>query len=412
MFKPYAMFVGLRYTGAKRRSQLVSFISLVSMLGMTVGVALLIVVLSVMNGFDYEMRHRILGLVPHITIHSYGAGQDLAEVKEIIGKHPEVKAVAEFVQLNAMLIKGQEVEGVLVYGIDPQQERRVSIIDRYLHPGILEQLQDDHSGIVLGAVLAKKLGLTAGDAVNLMVPEENTSGRLRPRFKRLMVLGLLNTGTEIDQGIALINLSAALALQGDQSQGKSLRVSIKDTFAAPRVAWELGQNIPYGYSTRDWTRSHGNLYSAIQLSKQLVGMMLTTIIAVAAFNVVSALVMIVSDKRGDIAILRTLGASPRGIMVIFVMQGSLIGILGTLMGVLIGLALAYGVSDIVAAIEFVFHVQFLNTDVYPVSELPSDPRLEDVLLIAGTAILMSVIATLYPAWKAARVQPAQALRYE
>lgn len=412
MFKPYPLFIGIRYAGAKRRSQLVSFISLISMLGMTVGVALLILVLSVMNGFDREMRTRILGLVPHITVTAYGPEQDWDAIKTRVLHHAEVKAVAPFAQLNAMLLRGSKVEGTLIYGIDPQQERNVSIIADYIDSSALDSLQGESSGIVLGAALAARLGVETGDNINVMVPQEDPQGRMRPRFDRLQVAAVFRTGTEVDQSIALISLEKALSLMAPADRAQGMRISVVDTFQAPRIAWEINQNIPYGYSTRDWTRTHGNLYSAIQLSKQLVGLMLLTIIAVAAFNVVSALVMIVTDKRGDIAILRTAGASPGGIMAVFMMQGTLIALIGTALGTLIGVGLSLAITDIVATFESVFGVQFLNSDVYPVDYLPSDLRALDVMRVCGTALVMSILATIYPAWRASRVQPADALRYE
>jgi len=420
VFNPYPLFIGIRYSGAKRRSQLVSFISLVAMLGMAVGVALLIVVLSVMNGFDHEMRTRILGLVPQVTIFSYGPVKDrqsdwqLIEEKAI--QHPDVKAVAPFAQLNAMLLRGSEVEGVMIYGINPTREASVSIIGDYVDPSALAALQDSpenlSTSILLGAALAERLGVLAGDSLNIMVPLDNGKSSIRPRFLRVTVGALFDTGTELDQAVALISINQALALmpEGERSQG--LRVTLKDTFQAPRVSWELSQNIPYRYTTRDWTRTHGNLYSAIQLSKQLVGLMLLTIIAVAAFNVVSALVMIVTDKRGDIAILRTAGASPLGIMAIFMVQGTMIAIIGTLGGATIGVLLSLFITDIVAGLEAILHIHFLSSDVYPVNYLPSDLRGSDVAVVCATAFGMSLLATIYPAWRASRVNPAEALRYQ
>jgi|TARA_B110000908_G_scaffold133489_1_gene157445 lipoprotein-releasing system permease protein len=420
LFSPYPLFIGIRYAGAKRRSQLVSFISGVSMCGMAVGVALLILVLSVMNGFDREMRTRILGLVPQINVISYGKGavqpEEWRDVEAQVLRHPDVKAVAPFVQLNAMLLKGTTVEGVLIYGIDQQREQSVSIIGDYVNDLALESLSDaegSHSkGILLGAALALRLGVSVGDNINLMVSQQSDSGRVSPKFVRLTVSSLIKTGTELDQSVALISINRALSLMPPDLRRKGLRVTLNDTFEAPRVAWELSQNIPYGYIARDWTRTHGNLYSAIQLSKQLVGLMLLTIIAVAAFNVVSALIMIVTDKRGDIAILRTAGASPMGVMAIFIVQGSLIALIGTAFGTLLGVALSLTITDIVSGMEGVLGIQFLNSDVYPVDYLPSDLRLGDVFMVCGTAFAMSILATIYPAWRASRIQPADALRHE
>lgn len=421
MYKPYPLFIGIRYAGAKRRSQLVSFISWVSMLGMAVGVALLILVLSVMNGFDQEMRTRILGLVPHVSILTYGSsngddGQQWQVIEEKISQHPEVRAMAPFAQLTGMLLRGTEVEGVLIYGIVPKREQQVSIIGDFVSTSALNTLHDHpgslSSSILLGAGLAQRLNVGVGDSVNLMIPQHNDSGRINPKFARLKIAEVVRTGTEVDQSVALISLQRALSLMPAGQRNQGLRISVTDTFEAPRVAWELGQNIPYGYVTRDWTRTHGNLYSAIQLSKQLVGLMLLTIIAVAAFNVVSALVMIVTDKRGDIAIMRTLGASPMGVMAVFMVQGTLIALIGTAVGTVIGVVLSLCITDIVALLESVLNIHFLNSDVYPVDYLPSDLRWIDVLQVCGTAFVMSIGATIYPAWKASRVLPAQALRHE
>ena len=416
MFKPYTLFIGLRYAGSKRRSQLVSFISLVSMSGMAVGVALLILVLSVMNGFDREMRTRILGLVPHINVIAYGesanAEQDWQQIRQEILYHPDVKAIAPFARLNAMLLKGTRVEGALIYGIDPQQEKNVSIITDYVKAEALQHLESDSRQILLGSALASRLGVEIDGVLNVMVPQENIQGRISPRFIQLTVADVFDTGTELDQSVALIAIDTALSLMPPEQRRQGMRITVKDTFQAPRVAWELAQNIPYGYTTRDWTRTHGNLYSAIQLSKQLVGLMLLTIIAVAAFNVVSALVMVVTDKRGDIAILRTAGASPAGIMAVFMVQGTVIALIGTAAGTVLGVVLSLTITDIVAAMEHLFHIQFLNSDVYPIDYLPSDLRLPDVLMICGTAFMMSLLATIYPAWRASRVLPAEALRYE
>lgn len=418
MLRPYTFFIGLRYAGAKRRSQLVSFISLIAMLGMTIGVALLIVVLSVMNGFDLEMRQRILALVPHVTVKSYSSdiqhmSANWEQVEAIIHQHPEVQATAPFVRVGGMLLRGTDVESVLIYGIDINREKRVSIIDEFLDKSAIEQLASASDVIVMGAALANKLELAVGDSVNVMVPRLGVTGRSQPpSFKKLMMAGQFNTGTELDQSIALVRLASAEQLAAGDNQAHGIRILLDNTFSAPRVAWELEQNLPYGFVTQDWTRHHGNLYSAIQLSKQLVGLMLLTIIAVAAFNVVSALVMVVTDKQGDIAILRTLGASSRDIMTIFMVQGSLVGIVGTFFGVLFGVLLSLSITDLVTMLEGLFNHQFLQSDVYPIDYLPADLRLEDVMTVALTALFMSFLATIYPARKAAKVMPADALRYE
>lgn len=412
MFKPYTVFIGARYAGAKWRNQLVSFLSVVSILSMTVGVALLILVLSVMNGFDQEMRTKILGLVPHITITANSADKNWDTVERIVTASDGVTASAPFTQLNAMLLRGTEVEGIQVFGIEPSREVAVSIISQYVPMSRLQQLAGDSDSIIIGSALAARLGLEVGSTVNLMVPQENNQGRVTPQFARLQVAAIFHSGTEIDQAVAFMGLQRSLSLMPPDRQFRGLRVSVSDTFAAPEIAWQLAQHIPYGFNVRDWTRTHGNLYTAIQMSKQLVGLMLVTIIAVAAFNLVSALVMIVNDKRGDIAILRAVGASRGGIMKIFIIQGTIIAVFGTVAGCLLGLLLSEVVTDLVAMLESLLGIQFLQSDVYPVDYLPADVRWQDVLSVAATAFCLSVLATLYPSWRAARVEPAEALRYE
>lgn len=412
MYKPYSAFIGARYAGAKWRNQLVSFISVVSIVSMTVGVALLILVLSVMNGFDHEMRSKILGLVPHITINAYRGDSNWEAVEKIVDATPGVLASAPYTQLNAMLLRGTDVEGVQLFGIDPERESAVSIVQQYVAAEDFAALAGDSQAIILGAALAQRLHLSAGANVNIMVPQENTQGRVTPRFARFTVAAVFHTGTEIDQSVAFIGIQPSLQLMPEGNQQRGLRLRVANTFDAPQIGWELSQHIPYGFTVRDWTRTHGNLYAAIQMSKQLVGLMLVTIIAVAAFNLVSALVMIVNDKRGDIAILRAVGASSGGIMRIFIVQGVIIALLGTVTGCLIGVALSYVVTDLVGLLESLLSIQFLHSDVYPVDYLPSDVRWQDVAMVSGTAFVLSILATLYPSWKASRVEPAEALRYE
>lgn len=425
MFKSFPFVIGMRYAGAKRRNQLVSFISLMSVMGMALGVALLILVLSVMNGFDLEMRTRILGLVPHITILPHQLQEQYLSSEEIINpeqayqglvsqvlKHPGVKAVAPYTQLNAMLLKGTDVETVMVYGINPAQEIDVSIIGDYVDINALTSLTGMSRSIIMGSALAKRLGVHIDGTVNLMIANELSPGRIKPKFSRFTLVATFKTGTKIDQNVALIALDKSLSLMPENNKVKGLRVTLHDTFSAPGINWAFNQNIPYRFSSRDWTQSYGNIYAAIQLSKQLVGMMLLTIIAVAAFNVVSALVMIVNDKRGDIAILRTAGASGKSIMAIFVVQGTLIALIGTALGAAVGVLLSLSVTGIVAGVESLLGIQFLNADVYPVDYLPSDLRWSDVAMVCSTAFVMSILATIYPAWRASKVQPAVALRYE
>jgi lipoprotein-releasing system permease protein len=418
MPKSAALLIGLRYALARSRSQLVSFISMISMLGMMFGVALLIVVLSIMNGFEREMQQRILGLVPHITVSAlkYSDPFDWQAIEKTVADHPGVVGSAPFIKLNAMLMRGNSVDGVVVFGIDPDREAKVSIAEQFLPTGSLQQLAVQQDGIILGAGLASKLAIKAGDKINLMItmdgPGASLAAGLKTRFQRFTVLTLLSSGTEIDQSLAFIHQHKAQKLVANNRIEQGLRLRIADTFQAQKIAWQLERDLPYGLLATDWTRTHGNLYAAIQLSRQLVGLMLLTIIAVAAFNVISALVMVVTDKRGDIAILRTLGASPRMILSVFMIQGTVIGLIGALAGAAMGVGLSLSATELVAALESALGFQFLNTDVYPVDYVPADLRWSDVVLVCSVGFAMTVLATVYPSLRAARVQPAEALRYD
>jgi len=416
MFRPYSVFIGARYTGSRRGSRLTTFLSRTAIAGLAIGVGLLIVVLSVMNGFEREMRVRILGLVPHVNLFpSYTEserGGDWRALADRIEKHPGVTGVAPLLQLNGMLVRGEKVATALLFGIDPQRDARATALPRFVAPGALDALAADPQGLILGHGLATQLGVQAGDHLTVVVPQAEASGRMQPHISRFNIVGLLDSGTELDESLGLLPLDTARALTGSDTAAVGLRVMVRDLFAAPQISGELWQELEGRYYASDWTRSQGNLYSAIQLSKQLVGMMLAIIIAVAAFNVVSALVLVVNDKQGDIAILRSQGATSSGIIRIFLVQGFLVGAIGTVLGVALGVVLSLAVTDLVALLEHLLHVQFLKADVYPISYLPSDLRWPDVLRVALTALVMSTLAAVYPAWRAARIQPAQALRYD
>lgn len=411
-----AWFIGLRYVTLRQRSHMVSFISFVSMLGLTLGVALLIVVLSVMNGFDREMRQRILGLVPHATINSYQAMESWRAIIDIAERKPGVIAAAPFIHIQGMLLKSDRVEASLIYGVDPARESKVSVLGRYLGDdgGGLQRLAALQPGdMIVGRELAQLLGLSVGDRLTMIMPQsaDNLAG-VRPVARQFQVAAIFSSGTEIDRRLALIHIAAAAELLGLGDAVQGVRITVKDLFRAPDIARAIVADLPLGYFARDWTRSHGNLFSAIQLSKRLVVLLLCIIIAVAAFNVVSTLILVVSDKRADIAILRTLGLAPRGVMAVFMVQGTVIGLLGTLLGVLIGVVLSLSVSELVDGLEALLGVQFLQSDVYPVSYLPSDLRWHDTLLVGGTAVVMCFLATIVPSLRAARVQPADALRHD
>jgi len=413
MFKPYSVFVGARYTGSKRGSRLTTFLSRTAIAGLVIGVALLIVVLSVMNGFEREMRERILGLVPHINLYAADPRDDWRETVDLVERRPGVSSASPLLQQNGMLVKGEIAEAVLLFGIDPQREARATALANFLDPHALQRLQAEPQTIVLGQGLAEKLAVTVDDHITVVVPDvAKGSERVTPRIQRFTVVGIIKSGTELDQSLALLRLEDAQQLSGSHDNAIALRVTVNDLFAAPAIASDLWRELHGRYYVSDWTATQGNLYGAIHLSKQLVGMMLAIVIAVAAFNVVSALVLVVNDKQGDIAILRSQGATPNGIIKIFLVQGFLVGVIGTVLGVVFGIVLSLAVTDLVAWIERALHIQFLQSDVYPISYLPADLRAVDVLQVAGTALVMSTLAAIYPAWRAAKVQPAVALRYD
>ncbi|MGI2025726.1 lipoprotein-releasing ABC transporter permease subunit [Endozoicomonas acroporae] len=414
MFRPLPFFIGLRYTRAKRRNHFISFISGTSMVGLTLGVSVLIIVLSVMNGFDRELKQRVLGMVPHATITAAGGGiEDWQALVNTIPDKEGIEAAAPFVDAQGMLANGDLVRGTLVYGIDPGYERRVSIIADHMKQGALEDLQPGEFGILLGDILANYLGLSVGDKVTMVLPEAsvNLAGVL-PRLKRFTVVGTFSVGADVDGNLAYAHREDLARFLRVPEGVTGIRLKMDDLFAAPKLAWDVAITLPGRYYVQDWTRSHGRLFQAIQMEKTMVGLLLTLIVAVAAFNIVSTLVMVVTDKQGDIAILRTFGATPKMIMGIFMVQGSLIGVIGTLLGVALGIAGALNVSEIVSALEKLLGIHFLSPDVYFISYLPSELIWQDVAVISVSGLLMSFLATLYPAWRASRTQPAEALRYE
>jgi lipoprotein-releasing system permease protein len=411
----YEFWVGFRYTRAKRRNHFISFISLISMLGIGLGVAALIVVLSVMNGFQKELRTRILGVVSHVQIS--GVGGELAnweQLMQAVSQHPSVRAAAPYVQAQSMLSLDSQVRGTVVRGILPEAEAKVADLAQHMKIGRLDDLAEGEFNIVLGLELARALNVGIGDKVTLIAPQGLvTPAAVLPRIKQFKVTGIFEVGMyEFDSGLALINLHDAQKLYRMEDRVSGVRLKVDDLFAAPRIGRELLRYVDADAFVSDWTRSHANFFRAVQIEKNMMFLILLLIVAVAAFNIVSTLVMAVTDKQADIAILRTLGASPASIMQVFIVQGAMIGTIGLLVGVVGGVALALNVDVVVPFIERVFHIQFLDKSVYYITDLPSDLQWGDVGVITVVSFLLTLVATLYPSYRASRVNPAEALRYE
>jgi len=416
MFHPIPLYIGLRYTRAKRRNHFISFISLISMLGIMLGIMALIVVLSVMNGFHQEIRERILSMASHATLSDPNGGgmADWREVLEKVRAHPDVVGAAPFVEVQAMLVGPSNVSGALVRGIVPVEEDQVAELRRDMVHGSVDDLQAGDFNIVLGRDLAQFLGVVPGDKVTVVTPQVSaTPVGVMPRLKRFTVSGVFSVGmADYDRSAAFIQMDDAAKLMAFGDAVSGVRLKLTDMWEAPRQAREIAYDLGGLYRLVDWTQVHANFFRALAIEKRMMSVILSLIVAVAAFNIVSALVMAVTDKRADIAVLRTLGASPGSVMGIFIVQGTAIGLIGTLLGVVTGVLLALNLEPIIAGIETLFGVRFLDPSIYYISELPSDVHWQDVAVIAGSAFLMSIVATLYPAWRAANTQPAEALRYE
>ena len=416
---PIAIEIGLRYTRAKnklggsKRDGFLSFISGISMAGIALGVAALIIVLSVMNGFQKDVRDRMLSVLSHIEISSNQGVDDWEGLSKFVQKQDHVIGVAPLVQSQALLSNGETMRGAGLRGISPEAEGAVSDLPHQFRVGSIDALKPGEFGIALGGQLADMFGLHVGDKISVMVPQGDlTPAGMMPRLRTFNVVGILDTGHyEFDSSLALIHWKDAAALaRVDGPTG--LRVKLDDMQQAPNVSRKLNEKLPSYLFASDWSQQNRNWFAAVKTEKRMMFIILTLIIAVAAFNLVSTLVMTVTDKQADIAILRTMGASARMIQHVFFVQGLAIGLLGSVIGVLLGLLIACNIDVIVPFIEHVFGIQFLPRDVYFISELPSDVRLADVVTVGAMAFFLSLIATIYPSWRAAKVKPAEALRYE
>lgn len=414
MFKPFFLFIGARYTNFKRRDHFITFISIISMLGIALGVMVLITVLSVMNGFTKEIRQRILSITPHMMVSEWSEPlQQWPTLAKQLLTHPEVKAVGPYIDGQGMLTRGREVRGVMVKGVDPANIDAVFPLKDSLQQGKVEDLQANRFGVILGSYLAKQLGVTVGDTVTLIIPEATVSlAGVAPRLKRLNVVGIFEVGYLYDNGFAFMNLQDAGKIFKTQGGVTGVQLKLDDPFTAPRIARELYEQLQGSYNVVDWTLLNSAYFSAVKMEKTMMFFTLVMILAIAVFNLVSTLVMIVTDKRADIGVLRALGASARKVMAIFVCQGAIIGLIGTILGVVAGILVSLNVTSLVNAIERTFSVKFLSGDVYFISFLPSDLQYGDVVLIAACAMILSLLATLHPAWRAANVQPAEALRHD
>jgi len=415
MFKPLILYIGLRYTRAKRRTQFISFITLTSVLGIALGVMALIVVLSVMNGFQAELRERILGMTSHTTITgNRGQLTDWQQLENQLTGLPHIEGMAPFIRGQVMINADRRVSGTLLRGIVPGHEKNVSNVANKMQQGQLSDLKPGKFSIVLGAELAHYLGVMPGDKVTLISPQVNsTPAGILPRLKRFTVVGVFQVGMyEYDRNLAIIHIQDAAKLFRMGSSVSGLRLKLDNLFDAPRISRALANKLYQHYRVSDWTQAHSNFFKAIKTEKRVMFIILLLIVAVAAFNIVSTLVMVVTDKRGDIAILKTQGLSNSQVMGIFIVLGGIIGLIGTTLGTAGGVLLALNIETIVPAIERFFDVQFMAADVYYISDVPSKLDWQDVYRITGIAFILSLLATLYPAWQASRVNPAEVLRYE
>ncbi len=416
MFKlPYELLLGLRYTKAKRRNGFISFISFSSMIGIALGVTALITVLSIMNGFQHELRDRILGMTAHLTLTEHNERlHNWEQLYAAVQQNSEVLGAAPNIMEQGMLTRGDKVKGVAVRGVHPDYEGQVADIESKMLAGSLSDLKPKSYSVILGSELAGSLGVSVGDKVTLIAPQGSFSPvGIVPRIKRFTVAGIFSAGMhEYDSGLAIIHIQDAQKVFKYKQAVSALQLRIEDLFEVYQVRQQLGMQLPEPMYVRDWTQQHSNFFKAIEMEKRMMFIVLALIIMVAAFNIVSTMVMVVTDKQGDIAVLRTLGATPLAIQSIFMIQGLVIGLTGAFLGLLGGVSLAMNIDVIIPFIENLLGFQFFPADVYYISSVPSKLVWEDVWYVTGLAFVLTLLATLYPAWKASKVQPAEALRYE
>ena len=413
MFNSFETMIGLRYVRARRRNHFISFISMSSMIGVALGVMALITVISVMNGFEKELKDRILGMASHAVIEELNCLKDWQLVINNIKDHPEIVGAAPYFHAEGMLTKDKIVNGVIIRGILPHEETNVAIVAEKMIEGDLNDLKSTEFNIILGAELVRKLNLEIGDKVTLVAPQANfTPAGILPRLKRFTLIGIFEVGMhEFDSGLALIHMDDALRLFR-KSNPTGIRLKTNNILKAPTISREIASQLSSKYWVIDWTQRHSNFFRALKTEKTVMFVILTLIVAVAAFNIISTLVMAVSDKQSDIAVLRTLGASPKSILKIFIIQGTIIGAIGILLGVIGGVWLASNIETLVPALENMLGYKFLSPDVYYISDLPSDMHWRDVILVSVVSFVLCLLATIYPAFRAANTLPAEALRYE